>query len=105
MANPKRGDIDAVLNGERYILRLTLGGLAELEAYFKAENLHDLIARFGTGKIAAQDIITILGVGLKGGGNPLSDDVLHAVHCEGGLTGLAEIIGRLFAATFAQDDG
>lgn len=105
MANPRRGEIDAILNGERYVLRLTLGGLAELEAYFKAENLHALIARFSEGKIAAQDIITILGVGLKGGGNALNDEALQNVECEGGLTGLAEIIGRLFAVTFAQDDG
>lgn len=105
MANPKRGEIDAVLNGERYVLRLSLGGLAELEAYFKAENLHDLMARFAGGKIAAQDIITILGIGLKGGGNPLSDQVLQNIDCERGLTGLAEIIGQLFAVTFTQDHG
>lgn len=105
MCNPHRGEIEATLNGKPHRLRLTLGGLAELETHFQAENLHVLLSRFGEGRIAAADLLKVLSIGLKGGGNPMDDEALQAVSCDDGLTGIARIVGALFTTTFAQNDG
>lgn len=105
IANAHRGEIEAILNDKAYRLRLTLGGLADLESYFQVEDLHALLTRFGEGRIAAQDLLKVLSIGLKCAGNPIPDDELRSVSCEGGLTGLAHIVGTLFAATFADNHG
>lgn len=105
MSNVYRGEIEAILNGKPHRLRLTLGGLAELETHFQAEDLHALLTRFSAGRIAAADLLKVLSVALNGGGNPMDEHALHSVHCDGGLTGIANIIGELFTVTFAQNNG
>ena len=45
-ANRRRGEVEAVLDGERRILCLTLGALAELETAFCADDLTGLAERF-----------------------------------------------------------
>jgi hypothetical protein len=74
MPNLHRGEIEALLDGEPRTLCLTLGALAELEARLQAGDLMGLAERFGTGRNPARDLTAILGAGLRGGGNPLSDD-------------------------------
>lgn len=49
MANQRRGDVDAVLDGTKYTLRLTLGALAELEKACDAEDLVALAGHFEGG--------------------------------------------------------
>ena len=73
-ANRRRGEIEAMFDGERRILCLTLGALAELETAFAIDNLNELAARFSRGGLSARDIIRILGAGLRGGGNLYSDE-------------------------------
>lgn len=101
-ANRRRGEIEAVLDGERRILCLTLGALAELETAFEVDNLNDLAARFARGSISARDIIRILGAGLRGGGNLYSDEDVAGMMAEGGLEGFAQIVAELLAATFGS---
>ncbi len=55
-------------------LVLTLGALAELEAAFGADDLVALAERFGTGRLKARDLIRIIGAGLRGAGEAVSDD-------------------------------
>ena len=100
MANPQRGEISAVLDGEERTLCLTLGALAELEARLQAGDLVGLSERFAGGRISARDLTAILGAGLRGGGNAISDDDLARMAIEGGLQGAAEIAARLLRATF-----
>ncbi|OJF95899.1 gene transfer agent family protein [Pararhizobium antarcticum] len=101
-ANRHRGEVEAVIGGERRILCLTLGSLAELETAFAADNLMDLATRFSAGRLKAQDMIRILGAGLRGGGNLLSDDDVATMSVDGGLAGLARLTGTLLAATFGE---
>jgi len=103
-ANRHRGEVEAVIGGERRILCLTLGSLAELETAFAADNLMDLAARFSAGSLKAQDMIRILGAGLRGGGNLVCDDDVATMSVEGGLGGLARLTGALLAATFGEAD-
>lgn len=102
MPNLHRGEIEALLDGEPRTLCLTLGALAELEARLQAGDLMGLAERFGTGRISARDLTAILGAGLRGGGNALSDDDIARMSIEGGLKGAAEIAALLLRATFGD---
>jgi len=99
-ANRRRGEVEAVIDGERRVLCLTLGSLAELETAFGAGDLGGLAARFSSGRMKAADMIRILGAGLRGGGNLYSDEEVAAMSVDGGIAGCAEILGELLLATF-----
>ena len=100
-ANRRRGEVEAVIDGERRILCLTLGALAELETAFSAGDLNGLAERFSSGRLKAADMIRVIGAGLRGGGNLFSDDDVAAMSVDGGIAGYALIVGQLLAATFA----
>jgi hypothetical protein len=102
MANPRRGEISAVFDGEEKTLCLTLGALAELEARLGAGDLMGLGERFAGGRVSARDLTAIIGAGLRGGGNGVTDDDLARMAIEGGLRGAAEIAARLLRATFGE---
>ncbi len=99
-ANRRRGEVEALIDGERRILCLTLGALAELETAFAVDDLSGLAARFSSGKWKAADMIRIIGAGLRGGGNLLCDEEVAAMSVEGGIATYAGIIGELLTATF-----
>ena len=100
MANPQRGEIDAVIGGEPRVLCLTLGALAELEARLGGGDLTGLAERFATGRVSARDLIAIIGAGLRGAGHAITEDDLARLSIEDGLKGAADIAARLLAATF-----
>ncbi|KQT49764.1 transfer Agent [Devosia sp. Leaf420] len=102
MPNIYRGEIATVIGGETRTLCLTLGALAELEARLGAGDLAGLAERFAGGKISARDLTAIIGAGLRGGGNAISDDDLAQMSVEGGLRGAADIAVRLLQATFGE---
>jgi hypothetical protein len=102
MANAQRGEICAVFEGEERVLCLTLGALAELEARLGAGDLVGLSERFASGRVTARDLTAIIGAGLRGGGNAITDDDLARMSIEGGLKGAAEIAARLLRATFGE---
>lgn len=102
MAITQRGEIEAVIGGETRTLCLTLGALAELEARLQAGDLVGLAERFAGGRVSARDLMAILGAGLRGGGNAVTDDDLARLSIEGGLKGAAEIAARLLKATFGE---
>ncbi len=106
-ANRHRGEVEAVIGGERRILCLTLGALAELETAFAADNLADLASRFSSGRLGAHDMIRILGAGLRGAGNLFSDEDVAMMAVEGGIAGSARLVTRLLQATFLDgaDEG
>jgi hypothetical protein len=102
MANRHRGEIDAELGGRVRTLVLTLGALAELEAAFGATDLVALAERFSSGRPTARDLIRIIGAGLRGAGEAVSDDEVAAMTAPGGAPGFARIAAELIAATFAD---
>ena len=65
MANSHRGEIEALLGDRMRTLVLTLGALAELESAFGADHLMALAERFGTGRLAARDLV-LAGLGHAG---------------------------------------
>jgi len=103
MVNIKRGEIEANIDGESRVLCLTLGALAELEAKLVAKDLIGLSERFENGRLSARDLMAIIGAGLRGGGNAITDDDLARMSIEGGLRGAAQIAVDLLSATFGQE--
>ncbi|MBB4007311.1 hypothetical protein GGQ71_001574 [Rhizobium taibaishanense] len=101
-ANRRRGEVEAVIDGERRILCLTLGALAELETAFAADSLADLAARFSTGKLSSRDLIRILAAGLRGGGNCCADEDVADMCVDGGLSACVAIVRELLLVTFGE---
>lgn len=99
-ANRRRGEVEAVIDGERRILCLTLGALAELETAFAADSLADLADRFSRGKLSSRDLIRILAAALRGGGNACSDDDVGDMCMEGGLAASIDVVRSLLLVTF-----
>lgn len=101
-ANSRRGEVAAVLDGREVKLRLTLGALAELEDAFAVEDLGALVARFGSGKLSASDMMRIIGAGLRGAGAAVSDGEVGAMASEDGAAGYARIVSELLTQTFGR---
>ena len=98
--NRHRGEIAATFDGETRLLCLTLGALAELESAFGVANLMELAGRFEAGRLSAGDIIRIVGAGLRGAGNRLSDEDVAQMSTEGGAAGFARIATELLWVSF-----
>ena len=107
MPNPHRGEIEASLDGKPFALCLTLGALAELEAAFGDDDMLGLAQRFGHGRLSARDAVRIIGAGLRGAGNQVTDEAVARMQCDDGAAGFVDIVARLLAATFggAADGG
>lgn len=105
MANQRRGEIEAVLDGKTYTLCLTLGALAELEAAFGDEDMLALASRFERGRLSARDVQKVVAAGLKGGGVDVSVEAVGQMRAEGGAAGFVDIVARLLNATFGVEAG
>lgn len=98
--NRHRGEVAAELDGQNFRLCLTLGALAELEAAYAADDLGALVERFAGGRLSARDLIRIVGAGLRGGGQAISDDDVAKMQAADGAAGFAAIVAELLTATF-----
>ena len=100
MANPHRGEVELVIDGEARILRLTLGALAALEARLETGSLIELAERFETGRIGAGELMALLSAGLSGGGAAVDEADLACAEIEGGAVAAMqagmELLGRAF---------
>jgi len=100
MPNHHRGEIEAEIGGARRRLVLTLGALAELEAAFGADDLVALAERFDAGRLKARDLVRIIGAGLRGAGEAVSDEEVARMEVAGGAPGYVRVTADLIAATF-----
>jgi len=100
MANPWAGEVALELDGERRVLKLTLGALAELETWLQAESIADLVERFEAGGFKSRDVLALLCAGLRGGGwNGELRDLARA-EISGGPLEAARVAARLLALAF-----
>jgi hypothetical protein len=102
MGNRYRGDTDLMVDGQAMPMRLTLGALAELEQAFCVDSLPALGERFVGGRLSAQDIIRILGAGLRGAGGGIGDIQVAGLAFDGGLNGAIRAAIALLDATFGE---
>ncbi len=104
MGNPWAGETELVIAGERHVLKLTLGALAELEAALESDSLMALIKRFETGGFCAADVSALVLAGLRGGGwRGSAADLLNA-DIEGGPMQAARVAAQLLARAFCLPD-
>lgn len=101
MANRHRGEIEAELGGQKYILVLTLGALAEIEDAYGGEDMIAIAERFESGRIKASDAIKVIGAGLRGAGATLTNEDVARLSVAGGAAGFLRIVADLLKATFA----
>jgi hypothetical protein len=101
MANPWAGEVALVLNGERRLLKLTLGALAELEERLEARSLVALVERFETGAFSSRDVLGLIVAGLRGGGWRGSASDLLTAEIGGGPVEAARVAGLLLSRAFA----
>lgn len=104
MANPWRGEVAIVLDGQRHVMRLTLGALAELEAGLGDETLVELVQRFEAGRSSTRDVLALIVAGLRGGGWPGRAEDLMQVEIEGGPLVAARAAAELLVRAFALPD-
>ncbi|WP_299818576.1 gene transfer agent family protein [uncultured Jannaschia sp.] len=100
--NPFTGEVTIVLNGERQILKLTLGSLAELEAAIAEDSLVSLIERFEAGRFTTKDVIRLLLAGLRGGGWQGTGRKLLDADIEGGMPQAIRVAALLLTRSFAM---
>lgn len=105
MANRRRGEVAAIVDGRPVTLCLTLGALCELEAAFAVDDLARLAERFAQGRLSARDVARIFAAGLSGGGTPATPEDVFAMHVEGGLLGAVAVVSNLLALTFGGEVG
>jgi hypothetical protein len=101
MANPFAGEVALVVNGQRHLLKLTLGALAELETRLQADSLAALLARFEGDDLRASDVFMLICAGMRGGGWTGDFDDLLTAEIEGGFANAARMAARLLALAFA----
>lgn len=104
MANRRRGEVEAVVDGVPVTLCLTLGALCELEAAFGADDLAALGERFASGHLSARDLLRIFACGLRGGGDGRSDAEVAELRVDGGLAGVVAAVAALLEATFGAPE-
>lgn len=81
---------------------LDAGGAGGVGGALGGGDLAGLAERFAAGKVSARDLTAIIGAGLRGGGNAISDDELAQMSVEGGLRGAAQVAVKLLQATFGD---
>ncbi|TNJ46726.1 gene transfer agent family protein [Phaeobacter sp. B1627] len=101
MANPLAGEVALVVDGQRHILKLTLGALAELEAELGEGDLISLVQRFETGRFSSGDLLALLAAGMRGGGAEMSRQTLATAGIDGGVMQAASVAAQLLALSFA----
>jgi Phage tail tube protein, GTA-gp10 len=104
MANPYRGEAALELDERRFTLRLTLGALAELETAFGAEGLAALGEKLGAGKLAARDVLNLLGPLIRGGGERLGEHEISSMITARDLPQVVEAIADCFAAAMPGEE-
>ncbi len=73
--NSARGEVSITINGQHYVLCLTLGALAHIETALETSSQEELSARLR--KLSAADVLLVLEALLMGGGNPVQYQVLQ----------------------------
>jgi len=105
MANPYAGEVALVIDGQRHVMKLTLGALAELEAALEGGSLVEMVERFESSAFSSRDVLRLIVAGLRGGGwRGQASDLLSA-EIEGGAMGAARAAAELLARAFMAPEG
>jgi hypothetical protein len=70
MTNTARGETSFLAAGEKFVMKLTLGALADIESVFNIQNLADLAARLK--QFSTSDVAEVAAALLRAGGHTLT---------------------------------
>ena len=101
MANPWTGEVALTIDGERHVLKLTLGALAELEESLAEPSLVKLVERFEQGRFSSRDVLALIVAGLRGGGWRGGSADLMSAEIAGGPVEAAKVAGQLLVRAFS----
>lgn len=96
-----RGEVALTVNGERHVMRLSLGALAMLEGEVGASSLTEIVSRYESESVGAGDILALLRAGLWGGGVEISPAELAHADIAGGPLEAARAAARLLHLAFS----
>lgn len=99
--NPYTGEVALTLDGERRVLKLTLGALAELEDSLAEPSLVALVERFEQGRFSSRDVLALIVAGLRGGGWRGTGAELMSAEIAGGPVEAARVAGLLLVRAFS----
>lgn len=105
MVNPYAGEVAIWLDGQRHVMRLTLGALAEMETALEAGSLIDLVERFEASRFSTRDVLALVVAGLRGGGWQGSASDLRTVEIGGGPLEAARLAAEVLARAFQLPPG
>ncbi len=105
MANPWTGEVALVVDGERRVLKLTLGALAELETALETDSLVALVERFEATRFSTRDVLLLIVAGLRGGGWGGSAEDLRTAEIGGGPLEAARVAAELLVRAFQLPGG
>lgn len=100
MANPWTGEVALTIDGERRVLKLTLGALAELEQELESGSLVELVQRFEGSGFSSRDVLSLIVAGLRGGGAEVTRADLMQAEIAGGPMAAARAAAELLARAF-----
>ena len=100
MVNPWAGEVALVIDGQRRVLKLTLGALAVLEQELGAGSLVELVQRFEGGAYSSGDVLALILAGLRGGGMDVTRADMLRAEIEGGPMAAARAAAELLARAF-----
>lgn len=100
MANPWTGEVALIIDGQQWVLKLTLGALAELEAELESGSLVELVQRFEGGAFSSRDVLALVVAGLRGGGADVTRAQLLRAEIAGGPLAAARAAAELLARAF-----
>ncbi len=100
MSNPWRGEVALTVDGQRRMMKLTLGALAELEAELQSGTLVELVERFESEAFSTRDVLALIVAGLRGGGWDVRCGDLLAADIGGGPLAAARAAAELLALAF-----
>jgi hypothetical protein len=101
MVNPYAGEVALTLDGKRFVAKLTLGALAELETALETGSLVELVERFEGQRFSTRDVLALIVAGLRGGGWTGTAGDLMQVEIAGGAIEAARVAAILLARAFA----
>ncbi len=98
MTNTARGEASFLANGEKYVMRLTLGALAEIESGLGLTSLAGIAERLK--QLSSSDIALIAAALLRGGGHDIAaNDVMRLPADVGTIVGaVADALSTLSGA-------
>ena len=94
MANKLRGELEVNLAGETYRTRLTIDGMVRLEGQL-GMGLIAFAQELSQGKCSITQIIKVLTVSIRGGGNKIEEPQVKEIVAEAGVAPSLAAVGEI----------